>query len=213
MSISTRTGDEGTTGLLYNRRVSKAHPAVETYGTVDELNSSLGMARATSPSPDMRAKLLVIQRNLVALMGQLAIAAEDTERYNKSHYPKLTPEMLHQLDALVAHFESKRIRFDGWATPGDTLAAASLDVARTVCRRAERLVVWSFLDSAGNDANPLHNSHIRLVVQYLNRLSDVLWLMARYTETHFSEPLAPSIEPEIVAQPDGKSGASPHTIA
>jgi len=76
MSIATRTGDSGTTGLMYNRRVSKAHPRVEAYGSVDELNAAIGMARATATDAFIRDNLLVIQKDLVILMGELATAKE-----------------------------------------------------------------------------------------------------------------------------------------
>jgi cob(I)alamin adenosyltransferase len=110
---------------------------------------------------------------LVALMGELAVAPEDAERSAKDKYPKLTPEMLQNLDDLVAKIEKEKITFTGWATPGESVASASLDVARTVCRRAERLVAKL---AAANEID-------FLVIRYLNRLSDLLWLMARYTET------------------------------
>jgi cob(I)alamin adenosyltransferase len=110
---------------------------------------------------------------LVALMGELAVAPEDAERYAKDKYPKLTPEMLQHLDDLVAKIEKEKITFDGWATPGASVASAALDVARTTCRRAERLVAKL---AASNEID-------LLVIRYLNRLSDLLWLMARYTET------------------------------
>jgi cob(I)alamin adenosyltransferase len=78
MSIATRTGDSGTTGLMYNRRVSKAHPRVEAYGSVDELNAAIGMARASSSDAFIGDNLLVIQKDLVIVMGELATAKEDT---------------------------------------------------------------------------------------------------------------------------------------
>jgi len=173
MSIATRTGDQGKTGLMYGRRVEKYDLRVETYGTVDELNAALGMARAQAKLPLITTELLLIQTQLVALMGELAVAPEDAERYAKDNYPKLTPEMLRHLDDLVAKIEGEKISFHGWATPGASVASAALDVARTTCRRAERLVVK--LASA--------NEVDSLVIRYLNRLSDLLWLMARYTET------------------------------
>ena len=79
--------------------------------------------------------LNIARGELVALMGELAVAPEDTERYAKDKYPKLTPEMLQHLDDLVAKIEKEKITFDGWATPGASVASAALDVARTVCRR------------------------------------------------------------------------------
>jgi len=172
MSIATRTGDLGKTSLMYGRRVDKFDQRVETYGTVDELNAALGMARAQATLPLVKEELLLIQKQLVALMGQLAVAPEDAERYAKDKYPKLEPTMLTHLDELVVKIEKEKIRFDGWATPGASVASAALDVARTTCRRAERLVVQ--LSTGDNDL---------LIIRYLNRLSDLLWLMARYTET------------------------------
>jgi cob(I)alamin adenosyltransferase len=173
MSIATRTGDSGKTGLMYGRRVDKFDPRVEAYGTVDELNAAMGLARAHAQLPLVKDELLLIQKQLVTLMGQLAVAPEDMERYVKDKYPKMQPEMLAHLDGLVAKIEKEKISFDGWATPGASVASAALDVARTVCRRAERLVVQ--LASA--------NEIDLLAIKYLNRLSDLLWLMARYTET------------------------------
>jgi len=163
---------------MYGRRVEKFDRRVETYGTVDELNAVLGMARAQAGLPLVREELLIIQKQLVVLMGELAVAPEDAERYAKDKYPKLKPEMLQRLDDLVAKIEGEKITFDGWATPGANVASAALDVARTVCRRAERLVAQL---AASNEID-------LLVIKYLNRLSDLLWLMARYTETQLGAP-------------------------
>ena len=175
MSIATRTGDLGETGLMYGRRVSKFDNRVETYGTVDELNASIGMARSLA-KPIIADELIKIQKQLVGLMGQLAVASQDAQRYkeDKKYTARLEPEMLTHLDGLVAKFEAEKISMDGWATPGKTTASAALDVARTVCRRAERLVVRLQKESG---------DELALAIQYLNRLSDLLWLMARYTET------------------------------
>jgi cob(I)alamin adenosyltransferase len=173
MSIATRTGDAGKTSLMYGRRVEKFDPRVETYGTVDELNAALGLARAQAEFPLVKTELLLIQKQLVALMGELAVAPEDAARYAGDKYPKLTPDMLQHLDDLVARIEQEKITFDGWATPGANVPSATLDVARTTCRRAERLVAKL---AAANEAD-------LLVIKYLNRLSDLLWLFARYTET------------------------------
>ena len=172
MSIATRTGDDGTTALMYGRRVGKADPRVEAYGTVDELNAALGLARAHAALPLVQEEILAVQKQLVALMGELAVAPEDLARYRATEkYPKLEQGALTRLDALVAKIEGEKIKFEGWATPGASVASAALDVARTVCRRAERRVV------------ELDEAETALAIRYLNRLSDVLWLMARYTET------------------------------
>jgi cob(I)alamin adenosyltransferase len=174
MSIVTKTGDQGTTGLMYNRRVPKSHPRVEAYGCVDELNAALGSARATAEDDFLREHLVAIQKNLVILMGELATAAEDLPRYAKDGFQLVTPEMTAGLDQLVAEIEAQHIAFQGWATPGETLNAAALDVARTVCRRAERRVC------ALHDTGQLQNPEI---IVYLNRLADLLWLLARWAET------------------------------
>ncbi|MDB6065480.1 MAG: ATP/cobalamin adenosyltransferase [Pedosphaera sp.] len=174
MSIATKTGDRGTTGLMYNRRVSKCHPRVEAYGCVDELNTAIGLARATGEHEFVRNNLLAIQKDLVILMGELATVVEDLPRYVKDGFSLVTPAMTATLDNLVQEIESQKITFKGWATPGATVHSAALDVARTVCRRAERRVCQL------QESAQLHNAEI---IIYLNRLADLLWLFARWVET------------------------------
>jgi cob(I)alamin adenosyltransferase len=174
MSIATKTGDDGTTALMYGRRVPKNHPRVEAYGAVDELNAALGLARATAAEKFAGDHLLAIQKDLVILMGELAVANEDLERYVKGGYSLVTPALTAKLDALVKEIEAQNISFKGWATPGATQHSAALDVARTVCRRAERRVCE--IKSAGEIRNPE-------IILFLNRLSDVLWLLARQSES------------------------------
>lgn len=174
MSIATKTGDRGTTALMYGRRVSKNHPRVEAYGAVDELNSALGLARATAAHAFIGDNLLGIQKDLVVLMGELAVASEDLERYVKDGYSLVTAAMTAKLDVLVKEIEAQSVSFKGWATPGATQNSAALDVARTVCRRAERRVCD--LQTVGD----FHNAEI---IIFLNRLSDLLWLFARWVET------------------------------
>jgi cob(I)alamin adenosyltransferase len=175
MSIVTKTGDQGTTALMYGRRVSKCHPRVEAYGTVDELNAALGLVRASAAHEFIRTHVLAIQQDLVILMGELATGVEDLPRYVQDGYTLVTSVLTHKLDALVKEIEAQSITFKGWATPGATINSAALDVARTVCRRAERRVC------ALQEADLLQNSEI---IIYLNRLADLLWLMARWVETH-----------------------------
>lgn len=175
MSIVTKTGDKGMTALMYGRRVSKCHPRVEAYGCVDELNAALGQARATAEHDFIRENLLGIQKGLVSLMGELATAVEDLPRYVQDGYSLVTSQMTHKLDALVKEIETQSVSFTGWATPGATTNSAALDGARTICRRAERRVC------ALQEAGQLQNSEI---IIYLNRLADLLWLMARWVETH-----------------------------
>jgi cob(I)alamin adenosyltransferase len=174
MSIVTKTGDKGTTALMYGRRVSKCHLRVEAYGCVDELNTALGMARATAQHEFVRENLLVIQKDLETLMGELATAVEDLPRYVKDGFTLVTSQLTHKLDALVKEIEAQNVSFKGWATPGACVNSAALEVARTVCRRAERRVC------ALQEADQLQNSEI---ITYLNRLADLLWLLARWVET------------------------------
>lgn len=177
MSIATRTGDAGTTGLMFNRRVSKCHPRVEAYGSVDELNAAMGLARATARHPFVRDNLLAIQKDLVVVMGELATLVEDLPKYVEKGFSLVSPALTEKLDGLVKEIEAQKVSFHGWATPGDTENSAALDVARTVCRRAERRVCGL------QEADQLRNPDI---IIYLNRLSDVLWLLARWVETQAS---------------------------
>jgi cob(I)alamin adenosyltransferase len=174
MSIVTKTGDGGMTGLMYGRRVPKNHPRVEACGALDELNSALGLARATAAEKFVGENLFWIQKNLVDVMGEVGVLPEDLPRYAKDGYKLVAPELTAKLDALVAEIESQNISFKGWATPGATQNSAALDLARGVCRRAERRVFD--LRSAGE----LPNAEILI---FLNRLSDLLWLFARWAET------------------------------
>jgi cob(I)alamin adenosyltransferase len=101
MSIVTKTGDSGTTGLMYKRRVSKCDPRVEAYGAVDELNTAIGMARATAQHDFLRKNLLLIQKDLVGVMGELATKTEDLERYKNDGYPTVTSTLTEKLEALI----------------------------------------------------------------------------------------------------------------
>ncbi len=175
MSIVTRTGDSGSTGLMYNRRVPKSHARVEAYGTVDELNATLGVARAAATHDFVRPMLLAIQKDLVLVMGELATHPSDLARYLADGFQVTGPEFVTRLDQWVIQIEAQGISYKGWATPGATPEAAALDVARTTCRRAERRI--HALHDAGEPPNPE-------ILIFLNRLSDLLWLLARWVETH-----------------------------
>lgn len=174
MSIITKTGDDGTTALMFGRRVPKTHPQVEAYGTVDELNAALGVARAASRDKTAADHLLGIQKELIILMGELAVLPEDRERYQQQGYKFVTAAMAERLERSAKEIESQGLKLDDWAMPGANIAAAVLDVARTVCRRAERRV--AALGDAHGKTNPE-------LLRYLNRLSDLLWLMARREES------------------------------
>jgi len=174
MSIATKTGDSGTTGLMYGQRVPKNHPRVEACGTIDELNSAIGLARATATDKFVGENLFWIQKSLVDVMGEVGVLAGDLPRYVEGGFTLVKPELTAKLDALVKEIEAQNVSFKGWATPGATVNSAALDVARTVCRRAERRVYD--LQSAGEIKN-------EEILVFLNRLSDLLWLLARWAET------------------------------
>lgn len=175
MSIATKTGDDGTTALMYGRRVPKTHPRIAANGAVDELNAALGTVRATVDDAFVTDAVLGIQKELVMLMGELAVLPEDRERYLAGGHHFVESAMVDRLTAIVDDLEKNHhINYRGWATPGATAGSAALDVARTVCRRAEREVVG--LVETGVEVNAE-------IVRFLNRLSDLCWLWARWVET------------------------------
>ncbi len=174
-SIATRTGDDGTTGLLYGKRVPKDHPQIEAVGAFDELNTALGLAKATCPDATRRVELEKIQKTLVALMGELACAESDAEKYAQVEVsPKLGEADLAWVDAAAGRARGEKISFQGWATPGANLHAAAIDLARTVAPVAP---------NGGSPALPAHGRTLRPIVrQWVNRTADLLWLMAREAE-------------------------------
>jgi cob(I)alamin adenosyltransferase len=179
MSIATKKGDSGRTSLMYNRPIAKCHPRVEAYGQVDELSSAIGLARAAATHEPVKTQLLSIQRDLITLMGELATAEDDLAKFGRDGYGRLTPAFTEKLDQWVAQLESQLGPFTGWAIPGDRWDTAALDLARTTCRRAERRVC------ALREANALANAEI---IIYLNRLGDLLWLLARWVEQQGDVP-------------------------
>lgn len=173
MSITTRSGDGGSTSLLYGRRVPKHDPRIEACGEVDELGAALGLARSLRPGCAV-ALLERVQRELIPLMGELALDAADRERHRGDAFGSVTPEMVSALDVEIARLEDAGVgRTRGWAIPGADPASSSLDLARAICRRAERRV--SGLEGGRGPGNPE-------ILRYLNRLSDLLWLLAREAE-------------------------------
>ena len=173
MSIATKKGDDGTTSLMYNRRVPKVHPRIEMLGFVDELNASLGQVRCQSDASGIANRIERIQKQLVGLMGELATDGCDRERYQKDGFRLVDQEFIAPIDTLVVELESRMSSFQGWVYPGDNSVSASLDAARCICRKAERQVCR--LIESGSEPN-------REIQRYLNRLSDALWLLARYVE-------------------------------
>jgi cob(I)alamin adenosyltransferase len=168
MSIATKRGDGGQTGLAGGIRVSKTHPRVECYGTIDELISQMGFARSICQDPDIAARVERIQRELYKVGSAIATPPE-----SKKTPPEITAAMVDALEAEVHRIEAEPGVLADWSLPGGAPDAAALDVARTVCRRAERLA--TALMEAGVIQNPN-------ILAYLNRLSDVLWLFGRLVE-------------------------------
>jgi cob(I)alamin adenosyltransferase len=181
-SIATRTGDNGSTSLLYGQRVSKDHPQIESVGTLDELNAALGLAKVTGSNPEDKTWIECIQKDLISMMGEVACDQEDVARYERSSFPKISDADLARIDAQVAALEARHIVFAGWATPGANVYAGNLDVARTIARRSERRLVG--LSRGGRKLRPV-------LIQYLNRVADLLWLLARKAEPQDLKPATP----------------------
>lgn len=170
MSIATKNGDQGATRLIFGEAVSKADLQVEAYGTIDELNSFLGLARALCDSPDTREALEQLQRDTFVIGAELATPAARRDKLKQT----VSPEMTGLLDALVADIEQMPGLLDDWALPGATGGGAALDCARTIARRAERCVV-----RLRDVDNALVSDEL---LRYMNRLSDVIWLLGRRLE-------------------------------
>lgn len=173
--VTTRTGDSGYTGLLGDTRVPKWDPRIEAGGTLDEATSALGLARAQADAEDVRAVILAVQQDLYLLMAELATPPE--------HYEKLgfriTTAHVAKLDGLLEEYKGRVEIGNQFIIPGATVAGAALDLARTIVRRGERAAARLLHD--GTIANPE-------VLRYLNRLSDFLFVLARYEEHGHSDP-------------------------
>jgi cob(I)alamin adenosyltransferase len=167
-SISTMKGDGGETSLAGGLRVSKSSVRVEAYGTIDELNSAIGWARAVCADEDIRTFAKAIQQDLFRIGSALATPPSSP----KPQVP-LDDALVERLTTEVHRIEAIEGVLGDWSIPGEHAAAAAFDVARTVCRRAERGIVR--LMEAGDAVSPV-------VVAYVNRLSDLLWLFGRKLE-------------------------------
>ncbi len=174
MSIVTKTGDKGETSLMYGRRVSKSDPRVNAYGCVDELNAALGLARAFSENAFISEQILLVQKDLIVVMGELATAREDIDRYVKDEFKLTSAEMIDRISGVIVDLEKDKSLYPkDWVIPGATAVSGALDFARTTCRRAERRIFA--LGKTEQTLNPE-------IVRYLNRLSDLCWILARATE-------------------------------
>ena len=178
-SIVTKTGDRGETGLLYGGRVSKTDPRTEAYGAVDEAISALGLARALMTDRSRHAMVLRIQSELFTVGAELATDAQEYESLRK-HFALVTEDFTRRLESEIGELEAKVPLPDAFVIPGGTQAAAALDVARAVIRRAERRVVA--LQLVVSLRNPE-------VLRYLNRLSDLVFMLARAEEGVSMKPL------------------------
>jgi cob(I)alamin adenosyltransferase len=170
MSIVTKTGDEGETSLMYGRRLPKNNPRSEAYGAVDELSAALGLARASCDDKFVTEQILAVQKELINVMGELSTMPEDRQRYAKDGFQIVETRMVDRIGGVIVDLEKDKSLYPkDWVIPGGNPVSAALDLARTICRRAERQVATL------NDPNPE-------ILRYLNRLSDFCWILARLTE-------------------------------
>jgi cob(I)alamin adenosyltransferase len=174
VSIVTKTGDKGETSLMYGRRLSKADPRVDAYGCVDEVSAALGVARSVASDKFVSDQILAAQQDLIVVMGELATAPSDQERYAKDGFHLSSTKMVDRITAVVFDLEKDRSLYPkDWVIPGGTPVSAALDFARATCRRAERHI--AAFSAVEKDFNPE-------ILRYLNRLSDLCWVLARYAE-------------------------------
>lgn len=182
MKIYTKKGDDGTTGLLYGGRVRKDDARTDVYGTLDETVSVLGIARGAGLVPRVEEIVIRIQREMFVVGAQLATASENQHKLQPG-ISKVTPAMTSnaeaEIDALIAEHPLPQ----EFILPGETLGSAALDLARSTVRRAERAAVA--MDRAGLVADGE-------ILRYLNRVSDLLYTLARYEEAERGRRAAPS---------------------
>ena len=165
--VYTRTGDDGTTGLGGGQRVAKSSLRIDAYGTVDELSSAIGLAVSSGLDPELERSLAAIRNELFHLGSDLCILEEDKERMP---VPTVEARHVEALEALIDRLGAELPPLSNFILPGGAPGAAALHLARTVCRRAERLVAaLAAAEAIGEQVLP-----------YLNRLSDALFVMARY---------------------------------
>lgn len=168
--VTTRTGDTGYTGLIGRERVPKWDARPDTFGTVDEATSALGLARASTTQEPIKQTILRLQRELYVLMAELATSPEEQGKHEGMI---ITSDHVSALETLTEELKEHVTIGNVFIIPGETVAGAALDLARTIVRRAERLAVKLHHDGV------LANQE---VLRYLNRMSDVLFVLARYEE-------------------------------
>jgi cob(I)alamin adenosyltransferase len=175
MRIYTKTGDDGTTGLLYGGRVSKDDPRTMAYGASDEAVAALGLARADVGDAALADLLLQIQRELFVLGAELATDAENWRKL-KPGETLVTADMVDALEALIDSYIERTTMPQEFVVPGETRASAAIDLARAIVRRCERHVAGLTREGMLPDGEPL---------RYLNRLADLLFVLARHEEAGF----------------------------
>jgi cob(I)alamin adenosyltransferase len=185
MSIITKRGDTGETDLLFSRRICKTSQRVAAMGVMDELNAALGLARVSGLDDAIIPIIDRLQDRLVAAMGMIATLPQDIEKYT---YARITADDVTWIETTAHESEARGIRFRDWARPGaaGALAAAHLDMARTIARRAER--ECRILDATDGPVDPQ-------LLLFCNRISDLLWILARIDESSPPMPSAPESAP------------------
>jgi cob(I)alamin adenosyltransferase len=171
--VTTGTGDTGYTGLLGEQRVPKYDPRPDTFGTVDEATSALGLARALTGNTEAKQIIYQVQQELYLLMGELATPPENYEKMGL----RMTPEHVQRLEQVENKLKEEVEIPNKFIIPGDSPDGAALDLARTIIRRSERMAVKLLHDGV------IQNGE---VVRYLNRLSDLIFILARYVEVKSS---------------------------
>ncbi len=165
MKIYTKTGDDGKTSLIGGERVQKNHPRIEAYGTVDELNSFIGILRAQEIDAHSKDFLINIQNNLFTICSLLAADSEKTEK----KLPQINQEDVSSLEKEIDEMNDKLPEIHSFVLPGGNQVVSYSHIARTICRRAERTIIKL------SEEMPVNN----IIIKYLNRLSDFLFVLAR----------------------------------
>ncbi|MDP9074314.1 MAG: cob(I)yrinic acid a,c-diamide adenosyltransferase [Actinomycetota bacterium] len=175
MKIYTRKGDDGSTGLLYGGRVAKDDPAIEATGALDEAQAALGLARSgTERGSDLDGLLIGLERDLYVLMAEVATAAENRSKLTAGQ-SLVTAAMVERIEAMIDEVTGRFPPITEFVLPGANATSAALDLARTAVRRAERRAVHAAAEGS-------------FVGPYLNRLSDLMWTMARWQDDGDSQP-------------------------
>ena len=184
MKIYTKKGDDGTTGLLYGGRVSKDDVRTNVYGTLDETVSALGVARAGGLTPRVEEIVIRVQREMFIVGAQLA-TSQDNQSKLQEGISKVTPEMALQAEREIDELLEEHPLPNEFILPGETMGSAGLDLARSTIRRAEREAVAMNRDGLVPDPE---------ILRYLNRVSDLLFALARFHEAESGRSAAPSRE-------------------